>query len=163
MRVYVGNIRDGLSAADPAGAEVFAANAADFLARIDALEAELLETIGTIPEDRRTVVTAHDSFAYFARDFGFTFMSPVGMSTDAEASAADVARLITQIRDEGISAVFLENIADDRLVTQIAAETGAVVGGTLFSDALSRPDGPAPTWIDLMRHNAGVLAAALAD
>ncbi|MCC5972948.1 MAG: zinc ABC transporter substrate-binding protein, partial [Rubellimicrobium sp.] len=91
---------------------------------------------------------------------------PVTVSTRfgmSEASAADVARLITQIRDEGISAVFLENIADDRLVTQIAAETGAVVGGTLFSDALSRPDGPAPTWIDLMRHNAGVLAAALAD
>jgi zinc/manganese transport system substrate-binding protein len=107
------------------------------------------------------VVTSHDAFQYFGRDYGLTFLAPQGLSTESEASAKDVARLIEQMREEGISAVFVENITDARLLEQIARETGATIGGTLYPGALSGPDGPAPTYLDMMRHNATTLATAL--
>ena len=117
--------------------------------------------VNAIPEDRRTVVTAHDAFGYFTEAYGLNFVAPTGVSTEAEASAADVAALITQIREEGIGAVFVENIADNRLLEQIANETGVKIGGTLYSDALSAPNGPAGTYIDMMRHNAAMFSQAL--
>lgn len=158
---YVGNVERALSAADPDGAAGYQANAAAYRAELEALDAEIRTALAALPEDRRTVVTSHDSFAYFARAYGLRFVSPQGVSTEAEASARDVAALITQIRDQGISAVFVENIADRRLLDQIAAETGARIGGTLFSDALSGADGPAPTYVAMMRHNLAQLTGAL--
>lgn len=162
-RLYVANIEAGLSAADPAGAEIYKANAAAYLARIDAAEAEVTAAIAALPENRRSVVTSHDAFGYFAAAYGMTFHAPEGISTEAEASAADVAALITQMKAEGIPAVFMENITDSRLLEQITTETGAKVGGTLFSDALSGPDGPAGTYLDMMRHNVATLTAALKE
>ena len=120
------------------------------------------EIVAALPADRRTVVTSHDAFQYFARGYGLTFIAPQGLSTESEASAKDVARLIQQIREQGIGAVFVENIGDARLLRQIADETGAVIGGTLYPDALSGSDGPAATYLDMMRHNATTLAQALA-
>ena len=161
VALYVGNIERGLTAADPEGAETYKANAAAYLAELDALDAEIRTAVAALPEDRRTVVTSHDAFGYFAADYGLTFVAPQGVSTEAEASAQDVAALITQIRDAGIAAVFVENIADRRLLDQIAAETGAAIGGTLYSDALSGPEGPAATYLAMMRHNLGALTQAL--
>jgi zinc/manganese transport system substrate-binding protein len=163
LALYVGNIERGLAAADPAGAETYAANAAAYLAELDALDAEIRAAVAALPEDRRTVVTSHDAFGYFAADYGLTFVAPQGVSTEAEASAQDVAALITQIRDAGIAAVFVENIADRRLLDQIAAETGAAIGGTLYSDALSAVDGPAANYLAMMRHNLGQLTGALSQ
>lgn len=163
VALYVGNIERGLAAADPAGAETYAANAAAYLAELDTLDAEIRATVAALPEDRRTVVTSHDAFGYFAADYGLTFVAPQGVSTEAEASAQDVAALVTQIRDAGIAAVFVENIADRRLLDQIATETGAAIGGTLYSDALSGPDGPAGTYLAMMRHNLSQLTAALTN
>ena len=163
VALYVGNIERGLAAADPAGAETYAANAAAYLAELDALDAEIRAAVAALPDDRRTVVTSHDAFGYFAADYGLTFVAPQGVSTEAEASAQDVAALITQIREAGIAAVFVENIADRRLLDQIAAETGAAIGGTLYSDALSAADGPAATYLDMMRHNLGQLTGALSQ
>jgi zinc/manganese transport system substrate-binding protein len=160
-RVYVRNIARGLAEADPAGASVYAANAAAYMAQIDALDAELAAAVAAVPAERRTVVTSHGAYAYFAAAYGLTFAAPQGMSTETEASAADVAALITQIREQGIAAVFVENIADSRLLEQIGAETGAQIGGTLYSDSLSSPDGPAPTYLDLMRHNVTEITRAL--
>jgi zinc/manganese transport system substrate-binding protein len=160
-RTYVVNIEKGLSASDPDGAEVYAANAAAYLAQIDQAETELQDLLAEVPQDRRTVVTSHDAFGYLGDAYGLTFLAPQGLSTESEASAADVATLITQIRAEDIVAVFLENVTDSRLVEQIAAETGAQVGGTLYSDALSGPDGPAATYLEMMRHNVATLAATL--
>ena len=114
-------------------------------------------------EGSRTVVTSHDAFQYFGRDYGLEFVAPQGLSTESEASAKDVARLILQIREQGIRAVFIENIGDRRLLRSIADETGAVIGGTLYPGALSGPDGPAATYLDMMRHNATTLAQALAS
>lgn len=162
-RTYVANIEAGLAAADPVGAGAYAANAADYLARIDAAGAAITAALSALPEDRRTVVTPHDAFGYFADAHDLVFLAPEGMSTESEASAQDVAALITQIRADGVSAVFIENITDGRLIEQIAAETGARVGGTLYSDALSDPDGPASTYLDMLSHNAATLADALAN
>ena len=160
---YVDTITAALAEADPGNAATFYKNRADYVAEIEALDAEIREIVSGLPEDRRIVVTSHDAFQYFARDYGLTFLSPQGISTESEASARDVARLIETIRDEGVSAVFFENIADTRLLERIADETGATIGGTLYPGALSEPDGPAPTYLDMMRHNATTLAQALSS
>lgn len=163
VALYVGNIARGLSSVDLEGAAVYQANAAAYIAELDVLDAEIRAAVAALPEDRRTVVTSHDAFGYLAAGYGLTFVAPQGVSTDAEASAQDVAALITQIRAQTITAVFVENIADRRLLDQIASETGAAIGGTLYSDALSGPDGPAGTYLAMMRHNLSQLAAALAN
>ena len=134
---------------------------AAYLARLDALDAEVKAAIAKIPADRRKIITTHDAFGYFAAAYGVTFIAPQGVSTEAEVSARDVARIITQIRKQKIPAVFLENVTDDRLLKRIGAESGARIGGTLYSDALTDEKGPAPTYIDMMRHNVKQLAEAL--
>jgi zinc/manganese transport system substrate-binding protein len=161
VKVYVANIRDGLIAADPAGKATYEANAAAYLAKLDALDREVRETIARIPPERRKIITTHDAFGYFKDAYGVDFIAPQGVSTDSEASARDVARIITQVKKQKIPAIFMENISDTRLLTRIASETGAKVGGTLYSDALTDEKGPAPTYIDLIRHNIRTLSAAL--
>jgi zinc/manganese transport system substrate-binding protein len=161
VKTYVANIRDGLTAADPAGKAIYEANAAAYLEKLDALDREVRETVSKIPPERRKIITTHDAFGYFKDAYGVDFIAPQGVSTDSEASARDVARIITQIKKQKIPAVFMENISDARLLTRIASETGAKVGGTLYSDALTNEKGPAPTYIDLIRHNIRTLSAAL--
>ncbi|WOJ90835.1 metal ABC transporter substrate-binding protein [Methylocapsa polymorpha] len=160
-KIYVANIRDGLIAADPEGADIYRANAAAYLAKLDALEAEVAAAIARIPPDRREIITTHDAFGYFGAAYDFRFIAPEGVSTETEASARDVAKIIRQIKAQKIPAVFLENITDPRLAQRIAEESGAKIGGALFSDALSPSDGPASTYIDMMRNNVKELAAAL--
>jgi len=160
---YVDNIAQALSQADPAGRSVYQANAAKYRQEIGALDGELRKLFNAIARERRKVVTAHDAFGYFSRAYGIDFISPVGVNTDAEPSAADVGRIIRQIRRERIPAVFMESISDPRLLERIRQESGARIGGTLYSDSLSNADGPAPTYLDMMRHNARTLAAALAN
>ena len=160
-KIYVANIRDALIAADPAGKDAYLANAAAYLAKLDALEREVREVIAKIPADRRRVITSHSAFGYFQNAYGVSFTAPQGVSTEAEASAKDVAAIITQIKKQKVAAVFLENVTDPRLVEQIARETGAKVGGTLYSDALTDDKGDATTYIDLIRHNLRQLASAL--
>lgn len=152
-KIYVANIRDALRAAAPAGAGTYSDNADIYLGKLDALDSEVKAAIAKIPTDRRKVITTHGAFGYFGAAYGMEFIAPEGVSTDAEPTARDVARIIAQIKRENIPAVFLENINDPRLMRQIAEESGARIGGTLYSDALSPPDGPAATYIDMMRHN----------
>lgn len=159
---YVDNIAQAMIKADPAGQSVYLANATRYKQEISSLDSELKTAFKGIAKARRKVVTTHDAFGYFARAYGVAFLSPVGVNTEAEASAADIARLIKQVRREKIPAVFMENISDPRLIERIRQESGARVGGKLFSDALSQADGPAPTYLAMMRHNAKTLLAALA-
>jgi zinc/manganese transport system substrate-binding protein len=163
VKLYVANIRDGLIAADPAGKADYEASAAAYLAKLDALDTEVRAAVERIPRDRRKIITSHDAFGYFQKAYGVAFVAPQGVSTEAEASAKDVARIIQQIRREKIPAVFLENISDQRLVARIAKESGAKIGGRLYSDALSAEGGPAGTYIDMMRHNITALSAALSS
>ena len=162
VRIYVANIRDGLIAADPSGRAVYEANAARYLAELERLDGEVRAEIGRIPPARRRVITDHDAFAYFARAYGLAFIAPRGVSKESDVSAKDVARIVRQIKAGKIPALFFENVADPRLIEQIARESGATIGGKLYSDALSKPGGPAATYPALMRHNARTLAAALA-
>jgi zinc/manganese transport system substrate-binding protein len=161
VKIYVANIRDGLIAADPAGKAAYEANAAAYLAKLDALDREVRDAIAKIPADRRKIITTHDAFGYFRDAYGIDFIAPQGVSTESEASARDVAKIIRQIRKQKIPAIFLENVSDPRLLKRIADETGAKIGGTLYSDALTPEKGDAPTYIDLMRHNIRTLSAAL--
>lgn len=160
-KIYVANIRDALAAVDPADAEAFKSNAEAYLAKLDALDREVRQAVAQIPEDRRKVISTHRAFGYFAAAYGVAFIAPLGVSTESEASARDIAGIITQIRLAKIPAVFLENISDPRLIRQIAAETGARVGGTLYSDSLTGEKGDSPTYIDMVRHNIRALTSAL--
>jgi zinc/manganese transport system substrate-binding protein len=162
VKTYVANIRDALVKADPAGKAVYEANAASYLGRLEALDKDIRDTVARIPQERRRVITSHDAFGYFKDAYGIDFIAPRGVSTETEASARDVAKIITQIRQQKVPAVFLENITEQRQMERIAAETGAKIGGNLLSDALTDANGVAPTYIDLMRHNLKQLAAALA-
>lgn len=162
-KLYVANIRDGLIAADPDGKSVYEANAAKYLDAIGKEESAVKQALGTLPKDRRKIITSHDAFGYFGAAYGLEVIAPEGVSTESEASAQDVAKIIRQIKAEHIPAVFMENITDHRLLDQIAKETGAKIGGELYTDALSGPDGPAPTYLDMFRHNVGTLTAALSS
>ncbi|MEM6986708.1 MAG: zinc ABC transporter substrate-binding protein [Pseudomonadota bacterium] len=158
---YVDNITAALAKAAPEHAGTFYQNRATYVAEIEAVKAEMAAMLADLPEDQRTVVTSHDAFGYFGRDFDLSFLAPQGYSTESEASAKDVAELIEHMREDGVKAVFMENITDSRLLEQIANETGATIGGTLYPGALSEEDGPAATYIELLRHNASTLASAL--
>lgn len=160
---YVANIRDGLIAADAANKAVYETNAAAYLVKLAALDRDIKAAIAKIPPDRRRVVTNHKAFNYFDDAYGIKFDAPQGMSDDTEPSAKDLAAIIEKIRQQRSKNVFLENVADPIVLKRIANEAGAAIGGTLYSDALTGADGPAPTYIDLMRHNATTLAAALAN
>lgn len=159
--VYVDNITAALAKASPTNATTFYENRAVYVEDIESLDKQIRDMIAALPPSARTIVTSHDAFQYFGQDYDITFLAPQGLSTESEASARDVAQLIKQIRAQSISAVFVENVADPRLVQQIARETGSVVGGKLFPGALSNKDGPAGTYLELMHHNATTIASAL--
>ena len=162
-RIYVVNIRDALGTIDPANAGVYRANADLYLAKLDGLDREVRDAVAQIPQGRRKVISTHNAFGYFADAYGVEFIAPLGVSTESEASARDIAGIITQVRSGKIPAVFLENISDPRLIRRISAETGARIGGTLYSDSLTGEKGDAPTYIDMVRHNIKALTSALAN
>lgn len=162
VRRYIENIVAGLTAMDPGGVAVYQQNAAAFLQQLDSLHQQIMAAVERIPALQRVVVTSHDAFGYFGQAYGLKFIAPQGMSTDSEASARDVAALIDQIRQEQIPAVFVENISDPRLLEQISRETNARIGGTLYSDALSEPEGEAGTYLAMLLHNSMTLLDALA-
>ncbi|RWG56094.1 MAG: metal ABC transporter substrate-binding protein [Mesorhizobium sp.] len=160
-KIYVKNIADAFCAADSAGCDSYKANAAAYTQKLGALEGEVTTAIQAIPEAKRVVITSHDAFGYFEHAYGLTFLAPQGISTDSEPSAADVAKLVNQVKQDKAAAIFIENITNPRLIEQIASETGIKVGGTLYSDALSPPDGPASTYIDMMHNNIEQFKGAL--
>lgn len=159
--VYVRNIAAGLIKADPAHAADYQANANTYIAHIQAMDQDIKAAIALIPPQRRKVITSHDAFAYFGQAYGIQFISATGVASQAEPSAKDVAAIIDKVRREQIAAVFIENVSSAKLVSQIARETGAKVGGTLYSDALAQPGQPASTYLGMMRWNADQLIAAL--
>lgn len=160
--LYASNIAAGLCKADPDGCDTYRKNAEAYQGELKAIDKDVRDKVATVPADQRKVITSHDAFGYFGAAYGIEFIAPLGISTDAEASAADVARLIEQIKATGIKALFIENMTDPRLIEQIASETGAKSGGELYADALSAPGEGAETYIDMFRHNIGLLATAMA-
>ncbi len=160
--IYVTNVAAAMRQAMPEHTDQIAANADAYIAELEALDTETKTRLAELPANRRTVVTAHDAFGYLADAYGLTFLAPVGIDTEAEPSARDLAILINQIKAEGAAALFVENITSPVLVQQISDETGIAIGGRLFSDALSERGGPATSYLAMFRHNLGTLMDALA-
>ncbi|MFB0974923.1 MAG: metal ABC transporter substrate-binding protein [Tolumonas sp.] len=158
---YVRNIADGLSQIDPAHQADYQANASQYIQQLEQLDKSLLQEFGAIPAEKRKMITSHDAFGYLSHRYQITTIAPQGVSTEAEASAGDVAKIIRQIRKENIRALFVENVSDPRLMQQISKETGVQPGNALFSDALSDTKGPAATYLDMMRYNTAQILAAL--
>lgn len=162
-KIYVEGIREAFCAADADGCEQYEANAERYLAELGTLDSEIRDSIAALPEGNRTVVVGHSAFGYYEAEYGIRFLSPQGVSTESEASAADVAGLIRQMREANARGIFAENISDSRLVEQIAREAGIDVAGVLYSDALSPAGGPAPDYLTMMRHNTHAITSALAS
>ncbi|MGD1887251.1 MAG: metal ABC transporter solute-binding protein, Zn/Mn family [Cohaesibacteraceae bacterium] len=161
-QIYAANIADALCDLDADSCETFEANAAAYGEQLEALHQQYEAQFSDLEASERVFITAHQAFGYLARDFDFTILSPQGLSTESEASAADVARLIDQIRETGAQALFVAATAAPRLLEQIASETGVSVSDTpLYSDWLSDEDGPAATYLAMMTHNLNALVAAL--
>ena len=162
VKVWVVNIEKALSAADPADAAAFKTNADRYTKTLDELDAYAHSKFDKVADDRRKVLTSHDAFGYFGREYQVSFLAPLGVSTESEASAADVAQLIEQIKAENVKTYFFENSNDPRLVKQVAKATGAKPGGELYVESLSDAKGPAPTYEKMFRYNVDQIAAAMA-
>lgn len=160
--LYAGNIAAGLCKADPDGCDTYRKNAAAYQAELMALDRQVRDKIATVPADQRKVITTHDAFGYFGAAYGIEFIAPLAVSTESEASAGDVAKLIEQIRELKIKALFIENMTDPRLIEQIARETGVKPGGELYADALSGPGEGAENYAAMFQYNISLLAAAMA-
>ena len=161
--VYIRNIAAALAAADPDDAKIFMSNATSYEAKLEALDTDAKRELAELPSGRRKILTTHDALGYFAKAYGVEILSPLGISTDQEPSAAAVAGLIRQIRAEHIRTFFLENSNDPRLIEQIARATDAHPGGELYVEALSPPGGPAASYLDMFRHNLDLIVKAMRD
>ncbi|MGF6229770.1 zinc/manganese transport system substrate-binding protein [Inquilinus ginsengisoli] len=159
--IYAANITKALTVADPAHAATYQANGAKYEAELKALDAWARSEVAAIPAAKRKVITSHDAFGYLGAAYGIEFHAPVGFSTESEASAGDIAKLIDQIKQEHIKAVFIENATDPRLVQQVAKASGAEMGGELYAEALSTEDGPASTYAKMFRYNISLLVAGM--
>lgn len=159
--LYVRNIAAGLSKVDAAGAASYQANAEAYVKELQALDAWAKAQIATIPTDTRKVITSHDAFGYFAAHYGVKFLAPQGVNTETEPSAKQVAQLIKQIQREKIRAVFVENMGNPKLIAQLSKDAGATLGASLYADALSAPDQPGATYLQMVRHNIAQLVAGM--
>ena len=159
--VYVNNIAAVLSNKIPEKADIIETNRATYANTLMALDTSTKTKLSQLPAEKRTVVTAHDAFGYLADAYDMTFLAPVGIDTDAEPSAQELAVLIDQLKADGAAALFIENITSPALLQQIADETGLTIGGRLFSDALSERGGPATSYLAMFEHNLNTLLTAL--
>jgi zinc/manganese transport system substrate-binding protein len=158
---YARNIQAGLTAAAPERARQFATYADAYVSEIEQTDRWIAEQFASIPPNRRRIVTTHDAFGYYGVRYEIEFLAAQGIATDAEPSAKSIAALIDQIKRDNVRAVFIENMTDDRLAKMLTRETRAVIGGTVYSDALSTPNGPAGTYLAMLRHNTSLFAKAM--
>ncbi|WP_412059002.1 metal ABC transporter solute-binding protein, Zn/Mn family [Bartonella sp. DGB2] len=161
VKIYVKNIAAGLCQINANDCPTFKSNAKAYTEKLDNLNEKIKSEFASIPKNKRIIITNHHAFSYFAHEYGFTFLSPEGISTETEASAASVAKIIKQIKKQKAAALFVENISDPRLIEQISKEAGVKIGNTLYSDALSAQNGPASTYLDMMQYNAKQIVSAI--
>lgn len=159
--IYVGNIIQGLVKADPRHADEYRKTGAEYAAAIHRVDEWIAAQIAPIAPEKRRIITTHDAFGYYGARYGITFLAAEGISTDAEPSAKSIAALVRQIRQEKVTTVFLENMTDPRIARMLARESGAKVGPEVYSDALSPPNGPAATYLDMLRHNTTLFVQAM--
>jgi ABC-type Zn uptake system ZnuABC Zn-binding protein ZnuA len=164
VMTMVGMIRDALVTADPANTDAYRQNAERYLAQLDEMDNTVLGTLEQLPKAQRKLVTSHDALGYFAARYDFEIIGSViaSLSTEAgEPSAQDLAALIDSIKAEGVKAIFLENMANPKLVERVASEAGVVIGPELYTDALGPAGSPGATYIDAMQYNAKAIVDAL--
>lgn len=159
--IYVDNIRDAMSAADPGNAAVYAANAETYKAQMAEVIGPLRDAARTLPEDRRWLVTSEGAFSYLARDFDLKEAYLWPMNSDAQGTPQQVRKVIDAVREYGIPAVFSESTVSDKPAKQVARETGAAYGGVLYVDSLSQADGAVPTYLDLLRVTSETIVTGL--
>ena len=159
--IYVRNIAEALARLDPGHAADYRSRATAYVKEIEALDTWARAEMAAVPAAKRRALSSHDSLQYFASAYGITLLSVNGWTNKSEPSAAELAKLARQIRTERVKAVFLDSITDPRALQRIAAETGATVGGTLYGDALSAPDGEAPTYLAMIRYDVTTLKAGM--
>ncbi len=159
--LYARNIAAAFIKARPELKEPIETRAAAYIEKIETLDKELKAAFAALPSAKRKIITGHDAFGYFGAAYSVAFIAPAGINTEAEPSAADIARLIRQIRQENVKTVFVENMVSPRLIEQLAKDSGATLGGVLYADALSPPAGPAPSYLAMMRHNADLILKAI--
>ena len=157
IRIYIDNISKELINLMPEHEKYLVLRRDDYLKKLSELEINLNDQLSHIPIHKRIVITSHDAFGYLGREFNIQFLAPLGLSLDAEASAEDVADIINQIKEKEVTALFLENVNNAKLLKAISLESGVPIGGKLYSDALSETSGPAGTYLDMMRHNIETL------
>jgi zinc/manganese transport system substrate-binding protein len=160
-RIYINNIKNALLEADPKNATIYLKNFKEYDAKLISMDATTRGLFKKIPTEKRIVVTSHDAFLYFGRAYEIDFRSPVGVTTENEPSAGELAALITEMRKDNIKALFAENITDPRLIKQLAREVNASIGGTLYSDALSDKGEPASSYLKMFNHNVNELVSVL--
>ena len=159
--LYVQAITAGLVEADPFNAARYRAAAASYTERIAQTDSWIEATLSAVPAGQRRIITTHDAFGYYGARYGVEFLAAQGISTESEPSAKAIAALVRQIKRDHVRAVFIENMTSPRMAQMLARETGAKLGGTVYSDALSPPKGPAATYLDMLRHNTTLFAAAM--
>ena len=160
-RIYIKNIKNALIDLDPKNSDLYKKNFIAYDKILESMDKSTKEKFADIPKKNRKVITSHDAFLYFGRAYGIDFRSPVGVTTESEPSAGELAALITEMREDEIKALFAENITDPRLIKQLAREVNAQIGGTLYSDALSDNSEPANTYINMFKYNVNELATIL--
>lgn len=161
VEIYVKNIATAFCKIDQQSCASYRQNSNAYIQKLKTAQETLKAKIATIPQDKRIIITSHDAFGYFAQEYGFTILAPQSASTEAEATAGDVAKLIKQIKANKAAALFVENISNPRLIEQISRETGLKIAGKLYSDALSDENGPAATYLDMMEHNVNTITNAI--
>lgn len=159
--IYIDNIEKALIELIPEEAALIQKNAVHYRQQLKNLETWIYKELASVPLHQRTVITAHDAFGYLSEAYQIRFLAPQGLSTESEPSAQEVVNLIKEIKKHKIGVVFIENITNERLIRHIAEETGAQIGGMLYSDALSEKDQPAATYIDMMKINIELLKAGM--
>jgi zinc/manganese transport system substrate-binding protein len=159
--VYVKNIAQALERADPANAADYRARAASYVKQLQSVDAWMRTEMTAVPVSKRRIIASHDSLQYLAKACGITLIAINGWTNKSEPSAAELARLARQIEVERVHALFLDSITDPRAMERIAKETGAVITGTLYGDALSAPGGEAGTYIEMIRHDVATLKAGM--
>ncbi|MBT0571345.1 metal ABC transporter substrate-binding protein [Curvibacter sp. CHRR-16] len=159
--LYVNNIAQALASVDPAHAADYQARAQAYVQQLQELDSWAQSMFKEVPKAQRKIITSHDAFGYFAQHYQIQFLAAQGLNTESEPSARQIAKLVQQMRREKVRTVFLENMSNPRLITQLSKEAGAQVGATLYADALSAPDQPGATYLGMMRHNIDKLAQSL--
>ena len=160
-RIYIKNIKNALTDVEPKNSNLYKKNFIAYDKILESMDKSTKDKFADIPKKNRKVITSHDAFLYFGRAYGIDFRSPVGVTTESEPSAGELAELITEMRKDNIKALFAENITDPRLIKQLAKEVNAQIGGTLYSDALSDNSEPANTYINMFKYNVNELATIL--